>query len=83
MMPRRPRMAERAVSLACLAKRYVALGVKERNLDLLARAIVEQNPYQYWIHQDPWWDPIRSEPRFIEPASRVGSGVMKDYSPND
>ncbi|UCC83740.1 MAG: hypothetical protein JSW46_02060, partial [Gemmatimonadota bacterium] len=66
------RMTSEYVSPSCLAKGYVALGEKERGLDLLARAIAEQNPYLYWIHQDPWWDPIRSEPRFRELASRVG-----------
>ncbi len=77
------RMRSEYVSPLCLAKGYVALGEKERGLDLLAGAIAEQNPYLYWIHQDPWWDPIRSEPRFIELASRVGSGVMKGYSASD
>ncbi|UCC71811.1 MAG: hypothetical protein JSV86_15760, partial [Gemmatimonadota bacterium] len=71
------RMTAEYVSPSCLAKAYIALGEKERGLDLLAEAIAEQDPYLYWIHQDPWWDPIRSEPRFSELASRVGSGVMK------
>ena len=77
------RMTSEYVSPSCLAKGYVALGEKERGLELLARAIAEQNPYLYWIHQDPWWDPIRSEPRFTELARQVGSGVVNRYSPSD
>jgi serine/threonine-protein kinase len=74
------RMTSEYVSPLCLAWGYVALGEKKRGLDLLARAIVEQNPYLYWIHQDRWWDPIRSELRFAELAKQVGSGVMKRAS---
>jgi tetratricopeptide (TPR) repeat protein len=70
------RMASEYVSPLCLAWGRIALGERDRGLDLLARAMVERDPLLYWIHQDLWWDPIRSDPRFSELASRVGTGVV-------
>ena len=71
------------VSPLTLAWGFGALGDTEAALDHLAQAVDEHSPYLFAIHQDPFWDPLRSQPRFTELASQVGSGVVKSYSPAD
>jgi len=61
----------------------LSLGDTEAALDRLAEAVDEHSPFLFAIHQDPPYDPIRSHPRFAQLASRVGSGVVKSYSPSD
>ena len=66
----------RYVSPMWLARLHIALGEKEPALNALTEAVAEGTPYVYLIHQDAILDPLRSDPRFIELASEVGSGVV-------
>jgi serine/threonine-protein kinase len=75
------RMTSEYVSPLILAWGRVALSETDRGLDLLAKAMAQRDPLLYWIHQDLWWDPIRSETRFSDLASRVGSGVVAPRLP--
>ena len=56
---------------------------KEKALEYLAKAVAEQSPYLFSIHVDAQYDTLRSDPRFSELASQVGSGVVKSYSVAD
>jgi TolB-like protein/tetratricopeptide (TPR) repeat protein len=71
------------VSPLPLAWALFPLGETEAALDRLAEAVDEHSPLLVGIHQDPAYDPIRSHPRYAQLASRVGSGVVKSYSPSD
>lgn len=55
---------------------YIGLGEKEHALDALAEAIAERSAYLWIIRQSAFFDPLRSDPRFAELASQVGSGVV-------
>jgi serine/threonine-protein kinase len=55
---------------------YIGLGEKDHALDALAEAIAERSAYLWIIRQSAFFDPLRSEPRFAELASQVGSGVV-------
>jgi TolB-like protein/Flp pilus assembly protein TadD len=59
---------------------YLGLKDEEKALEYLAKAVAEQSPYLALIHGDPQYDFLRSDPRFIELASQVGSGVVKSAS---
>jgi TolB-like protein/Tfp pilus assembly protein PilF len=65
------------VSPLPLAWALIYLGETEAALDRLAEAVDEHSPFLLSIHQDAVYDPLRSQPRFAELASRVGSGVVK------
>ena len=74
------RMASEYVSPLFLLWGYVGLKEKEKALEYLAKAVAEQSPYLFPIHVDAWYDHLRSDPRFTELASQVGSGVVKGAS---
>jgi serine/threonine-protein kinase len=59
---------------------YLGLNEKEKALEYLTMAVAEQSPYLFSIHVDANYDSLRSDPRFIELASQVGSGVVKSAS---
>jgi len=73
------------VSPLSLAWIHVGLGENEYALDRLAQAVAEGTPYMFNIHQVALYDPLRSDPRFAELASQVGSGVVASShdSPHD
>lgn len=73
------------VSPQSLAWIHVGLGENEYALDRLAQAVAEGTPYMFNIHQVALYDPLRSDPRFAELASQVGSGVVASShdSPHD
>jgi len=77
------RMTTEYVSPLMLNWGYLGLGDEEKFFEWLAKAVAEQSPYLFSIHQDLQYDPFRSDPRFAELASCVGSGVVKSYSPSD
>ena len=64
------------ISPLWLAWLHLGLGENEHALDMLAQAVTEGTPYLINLHQSACYDPLRSEPRFTELASQVGSGVV-------
>ena len=52
------------------------MGDKERALDALAQAVAECSPFLFMVIQMPAYDSLRSDPRFSELVSQVGSGVV-------
>jgi serine/threonine-protein kinase len=55
---------------------HVTLGEEEKALHHLERAVAQRAPYLFFIHQDHFYSPLWSDPRFGELASKVGSGVV-------
>jgi serine/threonine-protein kinase len=62
----------RYVSRHDLALVSLALGDRTASLDWLEKAYEDRNWYMPWIHLDPRFDPIRSEPRFQNLVRRMG-----------
>ncbi|UCC83741.1 MAG: tetratricopeptide repeat protein [Gemmatimonadota bacterium] len=74
------RMASEYVSPLMLAWGYLGVGDEGKFFEWLAEAVAEQSPYLFSIHRDPQYDPVRSDPRFTELASQVGSGVVNRHN---
>lgn len=55
-----------------LAAVHAALGNHKEALDLLERALNERNVGLVSLKIDPFWSPIRDEPRFQEMVAKVG-----------
>ena len=51
---------------------YLGLGEKEKTLALLDRCLGERTNWMVWLLKDPRWDPMRSDPRFLEIVRKVG-----------
>jgi eukaryotic-like serine/threonine-protein kinase len=61
----------RYVSRHDLSLVSLALGDRRAALDWLEKAYEDRNWYMPWIHVDPRFDPIRSEPRFVDLVRRM------------
>ena len=61
----------RYVSRHDLALVSLAFGDRTAALDWLEKAYEDRNWYMPWIHLDPRFDPIRSEPRFVDLVRRM------------
>ena len=58
---------------ACIAMIYLGLGDKDRVLEWLGKAYEERDGEQIrWLKVDPLYDPVRSDPRFIDLLKKVG-----------
>jgi DNA integrity scanning protein DisA with diadenylate cyclase activity len=56
-----------------ISKIYVALGDYDRALDVLDNAIMNRSFFiMYSIKQAPWFDPLRSNPRFDRIIEKMG-----------
>ena len=55
---------------------HLGLGDKERALDALAQAVAERSPFSLMVIQSTAYDSLRSDPRFSDLVSQVGSGVV-------
>ena len=51
---------------------YTALGDKDRAFALLDRSCDERVHWLLWLHRDPRWTPLRSDPRFEALGRRIG-----------
>ena len=51
---------------------YLGLGEKEQALSFLDRCLAERTNWLVWLLKDPRWDPMRSEPRFLDIVRKVG-----------
>ena len=65
----RGRMYVSAFEIALI---YVALGRKDEALQWLEKAYTERSDLLIYLNVDPRLDGIRSDPRFVELARRVG-----------
>jgi DNA-binding winged helix-turn-helix (wHTH) protein/tetratricopeptide (TPR) repeat protein len=60
------------VSPVTVAEVLIALGETERALDLLEASVDEREAGISRLETNPWWDPLRHEPRFQEVRRRIG-----------
>jgi tetratricopeptide (TPR) repeat protein len=51
---------------------YLALGERDKALDLLTEAVDQREPAVLWLAVDPRVDPLRREPRFTALVQRLG-----------
>ncbi len=51
---------------------YLGLGDLERAMDALDQAYADRHPFICYLHVDPFWDPLRAEPRFRNLVQRIG-----------
>lgn len=54
-----------------MAQAYVALGNHERAMEWLERAYQERNDYIIYLRVDPFFEPLRSDPRFQALLRRI------------
>jgi len=64
--------SRRYISPLCAAIIYVGLGDKQRALDGLEKAYAARSQFLAYLKIDETWDPLRSDPRFIELLKKVG-----------
>jgi hypothetical protein len=55
---------------------HLGLGERDAAVELFARVVAERCPYAHSVVQDGQWQPLWSDPRFLELVSKVGSGVV-------
>jgi tetratricopeptide (TPR) repeat protein len=60
------------VDASDLAVIYLALGNKEKAFEWLEKAVQEHAEEMNWLKCAFHWDPIRSDPRFLDLLRRVG-----------
>jgi len=54
---------------------YMAVGDKQRAIDMLERGYAERDHYEIWIVADPLMDPLRNEPRYQAVCRRLMLGA--------
>jgi superkiller protein 3 len=65
-------LAETPQSAVALAEVYAGLGERDRALDMLERALAEQEPYLFAASISPrWYAGLRAEPRFAALAAAM------------
>ena len=55
-----------------IAKNYARLGDKERAFQWLEKAYVERDSDLIYLHVEPMYDPLRSDPRYVDLLKRMG-----------
>jgi serine/threonine-protein kinase len=63
---------ERAVAEDSIAIVYAGMGDNDRAFEWLDRACEERSPWLIWLHVDPRFDRLRTDPRFAALLTRVG-----------
>ena len=51
---------------------YIGLGDKDKTFEWLEKAYQEHDLYLFLLNIDPYWDSIRSDPRFISLLKKMG-----------
>ena len=51
---------------------YLGMGEKDKAMELLDSCYDLRSPRVIWLLRDPRWDPMRSDPRFIELLKKIG-----------
>jgi tetratricopeptide (TPR) repeat protein len=62
----------RHVSPTYLARVYAGLGEKDRAIALLRQAYDEHSDHVLYLNTTPFFDSLRSDPRFVELLRRIG-----------
>jgi hypothetical protein len=62
------------IPAAAFVNAYLGLGDKEQTFYWLEEAYRERSAILQWIKTHPYFDPIRSDPRFADLIHRVGLG---------
>lgn len=57
---------ERTIPPSTFAQIYYSVGETDKALDWLEKAYAERDPKMTFLKVGPYWNPMRSEPRFIE-----------------
>jgi len=50
---------------------YVGLGERDRAVELLEKAYKERSWELVFIREEPWFDDLRSDPRFVDLVRRM------------
>jgi tetratricopeptide (TPR) repeat protein len=66
------RSAREYINPYTLATIYVALGDKNRAFESLENAVSEGGAYMAFLKVEPKFDPVRSDPRFVDLLRRIG-----------
>jgi len=70
IMPVSKDAIEGPLMLANLARIYVLLGEREKAIDQLELVLSRPGPLSAnWLKADPFWDPVRTSPRFQQLAA--------------
>ncbi len=64
--------SKRVVSPYLVALIYAGLGDKEKALELLKLCLEQKSVWLLYIKVEPFWDNLRSDPRFVELLKKVG-----------
>jgi len=59
------------VAPSFIAGAFGALGDKDKAFEWLEKGYAEHDAWLNFL-VDPWWDPIRSDPRFVDLEKRIG-----------
>ena len=51
---------------------WLGLGDKDKTMEWLGKCYEDRAPFLVWLLRDPRWDPMRSDPRFIDLLKRIG-----------
>ena len=60
------------VAAASLAVAYSSVGKQDEALDWLSRAVDNRSSWLAMLDAEPWWDPLRGDPRFEQIRLRIG-----------
>jgi tetratricopeptide (TPR) repeat protein len=60
------------VQSRAIARLHIALGNIDQAIESVAKSLDEREPFSALLKLDPEFDPLRSDPRFGELASRLG-----------
>lgn len=61
-----------------IAPAYAQLGDFERAFEHLEKGLKRRDPFMLYMNREPWFDPIRHDPRFVSILTRIG---LNQYSP--
>jgi tetratricopeptide (TPR) repeat protein len=51
---------------------YAGLGERDRAFEWLEKAFEERDPMLFWLRSVPYFEPLRTDPRFEEMVCRIG-----------
>lgn len=65
-------------SAASPAAVYVGLGRNDLALAWLKKAVENRSSWLVWLDAEPWWDPLRQDPRFQSIRERINARTKGD-----
>lgn len=63
---------EKCAGFVYVAHVYIGLGENDRAFQWAEKAFEERSSWLAWLNAEPWWDPLRADPRFQALVERVG-----------